>query len=83
MPLFVRALRYEVVDALLSPSLKSIPELTTASTQTAPELLMVRRHGGPGLVMCHGQLSESLPGAGFRFASGRQNNPLEGFARFA
>lgn len=83
MPLFVRTLGYEVLDALFSGVLEAISELTTAGTQTTAELLLVARHRGPWLMVRYGQLVESLPGARFRFAPGRQNDPFESFAQFA
>ena len=83
MPLFVRTLGYEMFDALFSGVLGAISELTTAGSQTTAELLLVARHRGPRLMVRHGQLIESLPGACFRFAAGRQNDPFKGFAQFA
>jgi hypothetical protein len=82
MPLLVCALGYEVLDALLSSVLQSIPELTTAGAQTAAQVLLTGRHRRPRFAVRHRQLIESLPGACFRFTPGRQNDPLEGLAQF-
>ena len=78
MPVFVLALGYKVLDTLLFVVFKTITELTTTGAQTTPELLLVGRHSWPWLVVRHGQLVESLPGACFRFAPGRQNDLLKG-----
>ena len=72
-----------MLDALLSTVLEAIPKLTTAGAQATPKPLLLGRHGGPRLVVRHRQLLERLPSAGFRFASGRQNDLLKGVAQFA
>ena len=83
VPLLVRALGDQMLDALFSTVLKAISELTTAGAQTTTKALLLGRHRGPRLAVRHRQLIEGLPGACFRFAPGRQNDLLEGFAQFA
>lgn len=61
MPLFVRAFGYEVFNSLLPTILKTIPKLTTAGTQATTKALLLKRQGGPWLVVRDGKLLERLP----------------------